>query len=696
MSLDDRKDMMNPDRPISPSDKLYNSRIIVTYIKFLRKQYSHVNINDILSYAGIESYQVADEACWFTQEQVDLLNERAVQLTGKDDIAREAGRFGLSPDSIGFLKSYILGRVSIGKGFEMIAQITPRFVKSCTWQSTRLGPNKAKVVVTQNPGAQEKPYQCQNRIGYFESGAALFRLKFPRIEHPKCFFRGDECCEFVVTWREFKHQTWNAIRDYGGLCLLAMVGAVFLRNPLLGLIAAVPALMALLAFSFIVWNLEKKELQDGIDNLSQSTEEVVQKMETSIKNMDFAREVIVALSLERNREGMVGQIISLFEKGLDYDRGMILLANKEKSSLNYYGGFGYAEEYLPLLKTWNPRLRPDSTGVFTVSFRERRPFLVNNVDDIATKLSSRSLEFARRLGTKAFICVPIVSSNETLGVLVVDNVVTKRPLLQSDLDFLMRIAPEIGMAIQNAMAAEDKERQFHSILQALASSIDARDPLTAGHSDRVTLFAVGIAKEMGLSYDTIEMIRVSALLHDYGKIGIGDSILKKPGKLTDAEYNEIKTHAAKTKQILDKIEFQGAYREVPEVASSHHEKFDGTGYPMALKGTGIPLGARILAVADVFEALTARRHYRDPMPLNDAFEILQRDRGKHFDPQVVDAFVRFYEKDGKLLDASINANIRTKDPGDGHDHKRSSAGDQILEMPRKKRVEAIELNTRGT
>jgi hypothetical protein len=84
------------------------------------------------------------------------------------------------------------------------------------------------------------------------------------------------------------------------------------------------------------------------------------------------------------------------------------------------------------------------------------------------------------------------------------------------------------------------------------------------------------------------------------------------------------------------------------------------------------------------------------MPLNDAFEILQRDRGKHFDPQVVDAFVRFYEKDGKLLDASINANIRTKDPGDGHDHKRSSAGDQILEMPRKKRVEAIELNTRGT
>jgi HD-GYP domain-containing protein (c-di-GMP phosphodiesterase class II) len=687
---------MSRNGAVKPSERLYSSRITATYIRFLRQEYSHVDIDGLLSYAGMEIYQIEDDGCWFTQDQVDRFNERLVQLTGKPDISREAGRFGFSPDSIGFVKSYILGCMSIGRVYDTITKITSKFVKSSTFHSVRLAPNRTKIIVTPRPGAEEKPYQCQNRMGYFEAVCKLFRHKFPTIEHTKCAFEGAECCEYVVTWREFSHETWKKIRTIAGTFLLAFGVAMLYWNPPLGLIATAGMLAVLFVLSYYLWDLEKKELRDGIDNLSRSTDEVVKKMETSIKNMDFARQVIVAISLESSQESMMKQIAALFEKELDYDRGMIFLANEEKSRLVYKTSFGYTEKWLALLENMNPSLRPDSTGIFALCFRERKPFLINDLDEIAATLSPRSLVFAKQMGARAFICVPIVSGNEALGVLAVDNVMTKRPLLQSDLDLLMRIAPEIGMALQNVTAIEDKERQFHSILQALASSIDARDPLTAGHSDRVTLFAVGIAKEMGLSYDTIEMIRVSALLHDYGKIGIGDSILKKPGKLTDAEYNEIKTHAAKTKQILDKIEFQGAYREVPEVASSHHEKFDGTGYPMALKGTGIPLGARILAVADVFEALTARRHYRDPMPLNGAFEILQRDKGKHFDPQVVDAFVRFYEKDGKLLDASINANIRTKDPGDGHDHKRSSAGDQILEMPRKKQVEAIELNTRGT
>ena len=200
---------MSKDRAISPSDRLYSSRIIATYIKFLRKQYDHVDINDVLSYAGMETYQVEDEAYWFTQEQVDRFNERVVKVTGKSDIAREAGRFGFSPDSLGFLKSYILGCMSIGKAYEMVAKITPKFVKSCTFESTRLGPNKAKLVVRPRPGAQEKLYQCENRMGYFEATGTLFHHKLPQIEHTKCVLRGDECCEYVVTWRTFKYEMWK-------------------------------------------------------------------------------------------------------------------------------------------------------------------------------------------------------------------------------------------------------------------------------------------------------------------------------------------------------------------------------------------------------------------------------------------------------------------------------------------------------
>jgi HD-GYP domain-containing protein (c-di-GMP phosphodiesterase class II) len=138
------------------------------------------------------------------------------------------------------------------------------------------------------------------------------------------------------------------------------------------------------------------------------------------------------------------------------------------------------------------------------------------------------------------------------------------------------------------------------------------------------------------------MIRVASLLHDYGKIGVDDSILKKPGRLTTEEYDHIKTHAAKSKTILDQVNFEGIYTEVPEIAGSHHEKLDGTGYPNGLTGDQIHFGAKIIAVADVFEALTSKRHYRDPMPVSEAFEHLLENIGVHFDRQCVEALINYY------------------------------------------------------
>jgi HD-GYP domain-containing protein (c-di-GMP phosphodiesterase class II) len=206
----------------------------------------------------------------------------------------------------------------------------------------------------------------------------------------------------------------------------------------------------------------------------------------------------------------------------------------------------------------------------------------------------------------------------------------------------MGIANQIGISIHNAKLIEARFRQFQSILQVLAATTDARDPITAGHSEKVTEYAVGICNELGLAYNYTEMIRVASLLHDYGKIGVDDAILKKPGRLTPEEYDHIKTHAPKTKSILEQVNFEGIYKEVPEIAGAHHEKLDGTGYPNGLKGDEIHFGAKIIAVADVFEALTSKRHYRDPMMVNDAIEHLQNNIGIHFDKQCVEAFIRFY------------------------------------------------------
>jgi hypothetical protein len=183
----------------------------------------------------------------------------------------------------------------------------------------------------------------------------------------------------------------------------------------------------------------------------------------------------------------------------------------------------------------------------------------------------------------------------------------------------------------------------------LAASIDARDNLTAGHSDKVTEYALGICEELGLSSEYNEMIRVASLLHDYGKIGVPDSILKKPGRLTSEEHDIVKTHSAKTKEILEQINFEGIYQQVPEIAGSHHEKVDGTGYPNGLKGKDIPFGAKIIAVADFFEAITAKRHYREPMPLDVALQLLQDGIGKHFEKKIVAAFISYLKKTGMVF-----------------------------------------------
>jgi hypothetical protein len=208
---------------------------------------------------------------------------------------------------------------------------------------------------------------------------------------------------------------------------------------------------------------------------------------------------------------------------------------------------------------------------------------------------------------------------------------------------LLGIAPVIGVALQNATLVEELHSAFEKTLKILADSIDARDFMTAGHSEVVTEYAAGLAVELGCDDEYVQMIRIAALLHDYGKIGVPDAILKKDGRLTNEERDIINTHPAKTREILSQVPFRGIQKQIPMITGAHHERWDGSGYPDALKGENIPMGARILAVADFFEAITSKRHYRDPMPLDVALKLLQEESGKYFDPQVVKAFINYLQ-----------------------------------------------------
>jgi putative nucleotidyltransferase with HDIG domain len=256
--------------------------------------------------------------------------------------------------------------------------------------------------------------------------------------------------------------------------------------------------------------------------------------------------------------------------------------------------------------------------------------------------------FDKRTGyvTRQILCVPLTGAEgKALGVIQVINS-REGDFSEDDLALLCSVAGVVAIAIDNALLFYDSDRQFHSLLEALAASIDARDALTAGHSKRVAQVAVGIARELGFEEADLDVLEVSALLHDYGKIGILDSVLKKEGKLDADEFAHMKTHAELTYDILEKIKFSRKYRNVPIIAASHHETPDGHGYPNGFEVQEIPFMAKILTVADVFEALTADRHYRKGMSVAQAYEILDEGTGKKFEPRVVVALKQYLDKGG--------------------------------------------------
>jgi len=645
------------------SKPLYNSRIIDNYLRLIRRSYPHVDINDLLSHAGILPFEVADQSHWFTQEQVNLFHQRLKEVTQNNNIAREAGRYAASPDALGLMRLWVLGTLSAAKLFEVIGKFSSNLTRSSRYESRKIAANKIEMKVTHHEGTKENPFQCANRHGFIEAAALIFTNRLPRVEHPECIFKGGSSCRYIVTWEPAMTGLLKKAANLSIVLFILYIMAGVFTSPkgelhsmgafLLGTVA--------LGLSVMAGSREKRELKNSLSNLSDSTNKLVEQTDINYNNALMANEIGQAISCKINTEDILSTVIQILQKRLDFDRGMILLANDDKTRLEFRGGFGYREEEIALVGKIGFHLnRPESKGAFVLAYREQRPFLVNDINDIESDLSPRSLDLARRLGTRSFICCPIICEGESMGTLAVDNLSSKRPLVKSDMSLLMGIAPIIGISLNNARLLSGRTTQFRSTLEVLAATIDARDLLTAGHSQKVTEYSLGICQELRLPKEFQDMIRVAALLHDYGKIGVPDSILKKDGRLTPEEYEIVKTHASKTREILERIEFHGNYRQVPEIAGAHHEKLDGSGYPLGLKGKEIPLGARIIAVADFFEAITSKRHYRDPMPLDVAFKLLDEEKGTHFEENIVNAFIRYFEKNdlGKSLQLARNTKNR--------------------------------------
>jgi response regulator RpfG family c-di-GMP phosphodiesterase len=235
----------------------------------------------------------------------------------------------------------------------------------------------------------------------------------------------------------------------------------------------------------------------------------------------------------------------------------------------------------------------------------------------------------------SLLAVPLRMKQRLLGYIAVASFSKTKRFDEGQRKLLAIVGSRAAAAIENARLYEDLRATFQQTIQGLAKAIDKMDRYTAGHSDRVATYAMYLATRLGLPPDMIEIVRQSALMHDIGKIGCVMN-LNKPGKLTQDEYEIFKKHPGYGKDILDPIKF--LHPLIPGV-HLHHERWDGRGYPLGLKGNDVPLIARIISVADTYDAMTSDRAYRRALPHEVAVNEIERCASTQFDPEVADTFV---------------------------------------------------------
>ena len=405
---------------------------------------------------------------------------------------------------------------------------------------------------------------------------------------------------------------------------------------------AVDVIQGLMLLRTMLIEMVSENYKNDIENLKLANNIIIEAIGSIIvcvssiyKKRDFARlETIMMYGKKmikiHNLDKLCNLILeaAVIESGSD--RASLMLLEKD--------GYMYIKSSIGIPKRIAQRTRVKiGSGIAGMVAKTGEPIIISK----GYKIPGNVIRSMRGLKLKSALSIPIMSDSTVQGVLNLGKHKNRYLFDKDDAELLMILAYEAGTAISNCRLFQEMHELYEGSIVSLAAAIDARDHYTHGHSSRVTGIAISIGRLLKLPSDAIDKIRLASMLHDIGKIGVPDSILLKPGKLTKEEFEVIKKHPVYAVNILKHLP---RLKDIVPIVYHEHEHYDGTGYVEGLKADAIPIESRIIAVADAYEAMTSNRPYRKAMSKEKSIKELKRNSGTQFDPIIVKAFVKVIKR----------------------------------------------------
>ena len=583
-----------------------NSRAIIEYIRRHHVERTGELLGELPEPWGSMSSAVSylsDETNWIPSSLVVELFRRARSITGRDDVAFQIGYESIVRREFSYFQKLFLNFFSSPRGI----------LRRLNQLNTKLNTTKVIEVIYDAPGRVGLRWHwksgitsskdvCEYNKGIYSAAFTLWGLPPAKVEEVCCHFEGAEYCENKITWSMTRRVFSQKLSQ------------LFTRkSTLLGALEEI--------------DRDKELLREKFDELAKLNDELTLKL-TMLKAINTATRAIVSVSDPRKvLEQTMKPIVEVF----GFDRAMIMLVNPTGEYLEYSFGVGESTTAMERLHGYRIPLTRDQNLMVRV-LKRRKPVLIRDAKSAGLNPTNRILADFR---PSSFIVCPLIAEERTIGILGADRRGDQMRLTSNDAEFLSIFANNIATALQRARLDEELKESYVSSVGALVKAIEEKDTYTKGHSERVSTIVVQMAGVLGLAQGEVEYLRLGSILHDVGKIGIPESIVRSPKPLTKAEFRIIQKHPLKGVEILQPISFM---RDHMYLIRNHHERWDGKGYPDGLAGEAIPLGAQIVAIADAYDAMTSSRPYRRGMPPKQALREIQKNSGAQFSRLIVEAF----------------------------------------------------------